>query len=167
MVYFLTAQFFPINDLHVMCTKPPRCVLIRPFRPCASSFDGVEQGNVPIFPIERSITIKNYSIRRRQVAMCAAFCLTDYKVQGQTISEGIVDLKKDCKAKGRESHRNFCSVNVQLSRFTSLQRLYLLEEIQASDVNFKPHPDLVAEMSRLQDLECQTMARWREDPDCF
>jgi len=144
--------------MHVMCTKPPRCVLFRPLRSRASNFEGLEDGIVPIFPIERSITIKNNSIRRKQVPMCAAFCVTDYKAQGQTFSE--VDLKHDSKANGRDSHRIFCSINVQLSRFTSLQRLYLLERIQASDIDFKPHPDLLAEMSRLQALESQTMTRW-------
>jgi hypothetical protein len=76
-----------------------------------------------------------------------------------------VDLKHDSKAKGRNGHRIFCSINVQLSRFTSLQRLYLLEHIQASDINFKPHPELLAEMTRLQALESQTVARWSVSDD--
>jgi hypothetical protein len=84
--------------------------------------------------------------------MCATFCVTDYKAQGQTFSEGVVDLKHDSKAKGRDG-QIFCSIDVQVSRFTSLQWLYLLERIQASDINFKPHPELPAEMSRLQALE--------------
>ncbi|KAN0068442.1 hypothetical protein V8E54_013638 [Elaphomyces granulatus] len=95
-------QFFPIHGMHVMCTKPPRCVLFRPLRSRASNFEGLEDGIVPIFPIERSITIKNNSIRRKQVPMCAAFCVTDYKAQGQTFSEGVVDLKHDSKANGRD-----------------------------------------------------------------
>jgi len=151
--------------MHVMCTKPPRCVLFRPLRPRASSFEALEDGIVPIFPIERSITIKNNSIRRKQVPMCSAFCVTDHKAQGQTFSEGVVDLKHDSKAKGRDSHLVFCSINVQLLRFTSLQRLYLLERIQASDINFKPHPELLAELFRLQALESQTVARWSVSDD--
>jgi hypothetical protein len=92
--------------------------------------------------------------------MCAAFSLTDYKAQGQTFSEGVVDLRRDSKGKGSDSHRNFCSVYVQLSRFRSLQGLHLLEDIRPSDVSFKPHQDLVTEMRRLQALECQTIVRW-------
>src|ERR1700740_1762739 len=120
----LIHSLFPIDCMHVMCTKPPRYVLFRPLRPRASSFEAVEDGIVPIFPIERSITIKNNSIRRKQVPMCAAFRVPDYKAQGQAFLEGVVDLKHDSKAKGRDGHRIFCSINVQLSRFTSLQRLY-------------------------------------------
>jgi hypothetical protein len=75
-------------------------------------------------------------------------------------SEGVVDLRRDSKGKGGDSHRYFCSVYVQLSRFKSLQGLHLLEDIQPSDISFKPHQDLVTEMRRLQALECQTIVRW-------
>jgi hypothetical protein len=44
---------------------------------------------------------------------------------------------------------------------------YLLERIQASDIDFKPHPDLLAEMSRLQALESQTMTRWCVSDDRY
>jgi hypothetical protein len=97
--------------------------------------------------------------------MCAAFSLTDYKAQGQTFSGGMVDLRRDSKGKGGDSHRYFCSVYVQLSRFTTLQGLYLLEDIRSSDVSFKPYQDLVSEMSRLQALEIQTVARWSVSED--
>jgi hypothetical protein len=30
-----------------------------------------------------------FSVRRRQVPMCPAFCLTDYKVQGKTLPMAI------------------------------------------------------------------------------
>jgi len=84
-----TVEFFPIDDLHVLCTKPPRCVLFCGNRPQASGFHNLEDGIVPVFPIQRSVTIKNHSItRRKQVPMCVAFSLTDYKAQ---FSEGVVD----------------------------------------------------------------------------
>ena len=67
-----------------MCTKPPQCVFLRQNRSRGARFTSLEDGSIPVFPIERSITIKNYSIRRRQVPMCAAFSLTDYKTQGQS-----------------------------------------------------------------------------------
>jgi len=61
--------------------------------------------------------------------------------------------------------RYFCSVYVQLSRFTTLQGLYLLEDIRSTDVSFKPYQDLISEMSRLQALEIQTVARWSASED--
>jgi hypothetical protein len=34
-----------------------------------------------------------------------------------------------------------------------------------SDITNKPHPELVAETKRLQDLETQTLARWHTEID--
>ena len=91
------AQFFPIDELHVLCMKPPRCVLFHPFQPRPSSFRGLEDGIVPVFPIQRSITIKNHSLRRKQVPMCAAFSLTEprdrYSRKAWWISGGIAKGK--------------------------------------------------------------------------
>jgi hypothetical protein len=130
-----TAEFFAIDDIHVMCTKPPQCVLLRQNRNRGARFTSLEDGSIPVFPIERSITINNYSIRRRQVPMCAAFSLTDYKTQAQTFSEAVLDLV----SKGRDSHREFCSFYVQVGRLTSSERLHLLEKVRMSDVSKKPH----------------------------
>jgi len=91
--------------------------------------------------------------------MCAAFGLTDYKTQGQTFSEALLDLV----SKGRDSHREFCSFYVELGRLTTSKRLHLLEKIRMSDISKKPHPGLIAEMARLQALERQTLARWHTD----
>jgi hypothetical protein len=95
--------------------------------------------------------------------MCPAFCLTDYKVQGQTLAEAVLDLKDDNTIRGRDSHRKFCSLYVQLSRIKSLDRLHLFQCIQMSDLNFQPHPDMLAEMSRLQTLQEQTLEKWEAE----
>jgi hypothetical protein len=59
---------------------------------------------MPIFPIERSITVKSLSVRRKQIPICPAFCLTDYKVQGSTLSAAILDLKTGAARRGQDSH---------------------------------------------------------------
>jgi len=95
--------------------------------------------------------------------MCPAFCLTDYKVQSQTLSEAVVDLKVDKTIKNRDPHRLFSSFNVQVSRIGSLNYLHLLQPIEMSDLNFQPHPDMLSEMSRLQTLEKETVERWESE----
>jgi hypothetical protein len=67
-------------------------------------------------PIERSIRIKNYSVRCRQVSVCPAFCLTDYKVQGKTLSKAILDLRNHSLSKGQDDHRKYCSAYAQVRR---------------------------------------------------
>jgi len=52
-----------------------------------------------------------------------------------------------------------------ISVLSTYKGLHLLEDIRSSDVSFKPHQDLVTEMSRLQALEIQTVARWSASED--
>ena len=102
-----------------------------------------------------------YSVRRRQVRICLAFCLTDYKVQGANLDSVILDLKDDRKSRRQDSHRKYCSTYVQLSRLRSLTGLHLLQPIDMSDLQHKPDPQLLGGMQRLQALELDTLAAWR------
>ena len=83
--------------------------------------------------MERSIKIREYSVRRKQVPMCPAICLTDYKAQGLTLLKAILDLKDDHTTNVRDRHDRFCFVNVQLSRVQSSDGVYLLREVEMKD----------------------------------
>jgi hypothetical protein len=146
-----------MDDLYILCTKPPACVLFQQEKSKSVAFEGLEATVAPVFPEERSISIKGFSVRRRQVPICPAFCLTDYKVQSLTLQTAVLDLKNDSSIKG---HKQFFSTNVQLSRPRSLHGLHLLRRIDMSDLRFHPPIHLVAEMERLLALEQNTMAAW-------
>jgi len=118
---------------------------------------------VPVFPREGSITIKGYSVRRKQVPICPAFGLTDYKIQGSTLIKAILDLKDNSSLKGQNSHKKFCSLYVQLSRLRSLNGLHLLQKIDMKDLQFCPDDALLAEMERLRTLEQETIAAWEKE----
>jgi hypothetical protein len=143
-----------------MCTKPPACILFKPDRQKPAEFQDLESSVIPVFPLERSITLKGYSVRRKQVPMCPAFCLTDYKVQGSTHAAAILDLKDDPTIRGQDRHRKYCSMYVQLSRLRSSKGLHLLQKLDMKDLQFKPDPRLLTEMRRLQELEQETMSAW-------
>lgn len=115
---------------------------------------------IPVFPRERSITVKGYSVRRRQVPMCPAFSLTDYKVQGSTLMTAVLDLKDDPAAKGQDGQKKYCSTYVQLSRLRSLDGLHLLQRIDMEDHRFRPDDRLLTEMGRLGRLEQEIMVAW-------
>jgi hypothetical protein len=148
-----------------MCTKPPSCVIFKPNRSKATGFQDLEPSAMPVFPLERSITIKGYSVRRKQVPMCPAFCLTDYKVQGSTLSAAILDLKDDPTIRGQDHHRKYCSMYVQLSRLRSSKGLHLLQKLDMHDLRFGPDRRLLTEMERLQEHEKDTIAAWQEASD--
>jgi len=88
--------------------------------------------------------------------MCPAFSLTDYKVQGFTLLNAILDLKNNRK----DSHKKFVSQYVQLSRLQSWQGINLLQEIDLDDLRFRPDDRLLVEMERLTKLEQDTMTAW-------
>src|SRR2546421_7339306 len=156
-----------MDDLYVLCTKPPACVLFQQENSEPPAFKDLEAKVLPVFPIERSIKIKEYSVRRRQVPMCLAFSLTDYKVQGSTLTTAVLDLKNDPTAKGQDRHKKFCSMYIQLSRLRSLSGLHLLQKIDMNDLEFRPHDDLVAETGRLHQLEQETLASWARQGHIF
>ncbi|KAF5854721.1 hypothetical protein ETB97_000391, partial [Aspergillus alliaceus] len=81
-----------INDLYTSYTNHPR-VLFRSYKPNLTTFTDLEPTVMPVIPFERSITVKVYSVRWKQVPLCPAFCLTDYKVQRSTPTSAILDLK--------------------------------------------------------------------------
>lgn len=149
-----------MDDLYILCTKPPACVLFGPYRSRQSEFEGLEAAVMPIFPLEKSITLKGYSVRRRQVPMCPAFCLTDYKIQGSTLPTAILDLKDDPASKARDHHKKYCSIYVQLSRLRSLDGLHLLQGIEMRDLQSSPDHRLLAEIQRLKGLQQETIAAW-------
>jgi hypothetical protein len=156
----ITADFFEIDDLYVLCTKPPTSVLFQRQKVKHSKFDDLDAKFIPVFPLERSITVKKFSVRRKQVPMCPAFSLTDYKVQGSSFSSAVLDIHEDPSSKGRDSHHKFTSRYVQLSRLRSRQGVHLLQKIDMKDLQFRPDDRLLAEMERLKKLELSTLAAW-------
>jgi hypothetical protein len=156
------AEFFEMDDLYVLCTKPPACVLFQRDNLEHSKFEGLDAKIIPVFPLERSITVKGHSVRRTQVPMCPAFSLTDYKVQGSTLTNAVLDLKHDPSARGQDGHKKYCSNYVQLSRLRSLQGLHLLQSITMEDLQFRPDERLLIEIERLRELERETIASWNK-----
>ena len=148
--------------MYVLCTKPPASVLFKQDNEKGLTFKDLDTKILPVFPIEGSITIKGYSVRRKQVPMCSAFSLTDYKIQGSTLTNVVLDLKDDSSLKGQSSHKKFCSIYVQLSRIRSLDSLHLLQRIDMKDLQFRPDDALLAEMERLHILEQETIVAWEK-----
>jgi hypothetical protein len=94
----------PLIDPHprakVELCFPPACVLVKLDRTSGGAIAGLEEGIIPIFPVERSFQISmktgkkavTKTIKRRQLPMTQAYSFTDYRAQGQTISHVLVDI---------------------------------------------------------------------------
>ncbi|KIM92649.1 hypothetical protein OIDMADRAFT_36427 [Oidiodendron maius Zn] len=153
-------ELFEMDDLYFLCTKPPACVLFQRDNSAQTKLEDIDAKIIPVFPLERSITIKGLSVRRRQVPMCPAFRLANYKVQGSTLTTAVLDLKHDPTARGQDSHKKYCSTYVQLSRLRLSDGLHLLQTIDMEDLRFSPDDQLLIEMQRLKAVERETIAAW-------
>lgn len=116
---------------------------------------------MPIFPIERSISVKGLSVRRKQIPIFPAFCLVDYKVQGSTLSAAILDLKNDTARRGQDSHRKSTApFTFNFPGCDLLKVSIYSKKISTDDLRFSPDPDLIVVMERLCGLEAKTLAAW-------
>jgi hypothetical protein len=145
--------------LYIFCTKPPVSVLFCREDSKTSKFQDLEADIIPVFPSEQSITIKQYSIQRKQVPIYPVFSFTDYKVQGSILTTAILDLKYSTTIKRQDSYRNFCLIYIQLLQLRSLDRLYLLQKIEIEDIYFCLYQQLLLEIKRLKELELEIMSR--------
>jgi hypothetical protein len=156
------ATWIELDDLYILCTSPLLCLLVRPTHDHNLSFSNLPVGLVPILPIEMTgeiSEISNLPFHRHQVPLTLGFAITDYKCQGSTFVNLIVDLKFPAQ-RGLSEHKKWTSINVQLGRLRSLSGVWLREPITLADVQASPHADLQLEILRLEDIEQDTIRSW-------
>ena len=94
------------TSLYLLCTNPSVSVLFQRQKVKHTRFEDLDAKSIPFFLLERSITVKKFSIRRKQVPMCPAFSLTYYKVQGSSFSSAVLDLHDDSSTKAEMTTTN-------------------------------------------------------------
>ncbi len=86
--------------------------------------------------IEESNTSKTFNVSQYQVPLALAFCLTDFKAQGQTFEQLIIGLCQPSDSIQLNMHNMY----VTFSRLHFLNGLIILQDITIQDickVNFK------------------------------
>lgn len=101
----------------------------------------------------------NLPFHRHQVPLTLGFAITDYKCQGSTFTNLIVDLNFSSQRSVGE-HKKWTSINVQLGRLKSLSGVWLREPITLADLQASPHKDLQLEILRLEKIERETIQLW-------
>lgn len=122
------------------------------------NFQDLEAEVIPVFPLEQSITIKGYSVQRKQVPIYPVFGLTDYKVQGLILTTVVLDLKYNPTVSGQDTYKKLYSLYIQFLQFQSFDRLYLLQKLDISNLQFCPYYQLLTEIERLKVLEQKTIS---------
>ena len=141
-------------DIHtVLCSHPPRCVLLQRRTRLQKSFPELPDD---VFP---TLKLPGLKVTRNQIPLTPGFAVTDYKVQGATFKTAVLDLRRGQKVR-KESHKRFCSTYVQLSRLQSLDGVQLLERIELSFINQKPHINLQQARKELDIFSDNTLSSW-------
>ena len=88
------------------------------------------------------------TITRCQLPLIPAYALTTHKCQGKTLESGVIDIVPPPYSKP-----DLAQTYVPISRFTSLEAMAILRPFPRSILNQKPHPDMKAELQRLQSID--------------
>ena len=73
---------------------PPSAILFHPLNGCAVQLQGLPPGTVPIFPQTKLFTIGSLLVKHTQFLITPAYTFTDYKAQGQTMDNVLINLAK-------------------------------------------------------------------------
>ncbi|CAF4063536.1 unnamed protein product [Rotaria sp. Silwood1] len=153
---------FPNNTVYMR--KPLYALVELPQCKLASSLTDLEPTMIPILPEQKTIKIDlksfvtptqkrllnnktSITITRSQLPIVPAFALTTHKCQGKTLSYGIIDLVPPPYSKP-----DLANIYVPISRFTSRDTMAILRHFPATSLDQKPHPDMIAELKRLENL---------------
>jgi ATP-dependent exoDNAse (exonuclease V) alpha subunit len=123
---------------------------------CNIQCSGLPVDVVPIVPVRTGFHYQKDSagpkfyISRLQVPLLPAFCYTDYKSQGRSLTKAIVDLA---------SARSLQGVYVMLSRVRSLDGLAVLRWFPPDKVNQRLSQEIRDEFERLSTLAQRTKLR--------
>jgi ATP-dependent exoDNAse (exonuclease V) alpha subunit len=137
---------------------PPECVFVKLNCTKALQLPGLDQGAIPIFPMERSFDVlqkkgKSLRAKHRQLPLTSAYAFTDYHLQGQTISCVIVDIGRP-PLPGKLTVFN---IYVALSRSMGQDTICLLRDFDTEILTQPPCRALQLEDIRLEDLNLQTL----------
>lgn len=131
---------------------PPAAILFAPYLNRGTHLLGLSKGIVPIFPSKKKFRLggrTGCTITRKQFALTPAYAFTDFKSQGQTIENVIIDL-----AKTPTGALNGFNAYVALSRSRGRDTIRLLRDCDPG--LFTKHPN---ELLRIEDERLEKLAR--------
>jgi len=153
------------NDPVVKLKMPPAYILIKLDRTQATRLEGLEERTIPLEPSTARYRIKvgsgrktvTHTITRRQFAITLAYAFTDYRSQGQTIANVIVDI-----ANPPSGTLSLFNLYVALSQSSGRSTIRLLCEFD--DSTFQRVHDLVllVEDDRLEGLNQATKKQFEQ-----
>lgn len=140
---------------------PPEMIVFKPLKSTFPRFEGLKDGEIPLFPSEVGFQISNSAnqrikAHRRQFALTAGYAFTLNKSQGQTLECVIVDIRKPPRPYNLDSF----GVYVALSRSRGRKTIRLLGDFDDNLFTAHGSEDLRKEDERLQKNTELTKDSW-------
>ncbi|KAH7237966.1 hypothetical protein B0J15DRAFT_569733 [Fusarium solani] len=152
---------------------PPLGILLESQDTKDLAIPALPTGTVLIRPITHTLDPANSHYRflsgkctRRGLPVVPAFVLTDYKAQGKTFIDVLLELRGNRMTNGQPSKCDFTSLYVQLSRCRTLRGIKLLSPVRPQDfLGNKPDQSMIDAMRRLTDLAVETRRLFESQQD--
>ncbi|KLO06659.1 hypothetical protein SCHPADRAFT_910151 [Schizopora paradoxa] len=142
----------------------PACVLVKLDRTKVGKLPGLEEGVVPITPIEKPFSCmvgeESRGFTRYQLPMTGAAAFTDYRSQGQTIVYVILDLATPPSG----GPLTLFNLYVALSRSRGASTVRLLRDFSPALLMSSIDPYLAEEDKRLDELNEETKRLYSNTP---
>lgn len=143
---------------------PPLGILLESQETKHLAIPALPTGTVLLRPTTHTLDPANSQYRflsgkcsRRGLPVVPAFVVTDYKAQGKTFVDVLLELRGNRMTNGQPSKCDFTSLYVQLSRCRTLQGIKLLSPIRPMDfIGNKPDQMVIDAMQRLTNLAAET-----------
>lgn len=144
---------------------PPLGILLQSKDTEAFAIPSLPAGTLLIRPISHTLSPSDPHFQflrakctRRGLPVAPAFVLTDYKAQGKTFVEVLLELRGNRVINGEPSKCDFTSLYVQLSRCTTLRGIKLLGPVRPQDfIGNTLDAPMIDGMRRLQNLAVDTI----------
>ena len=154
---------FPSNTVYIR--KPLYALVQLPQCKLASTLTDLQPTLVPIVPEQKTMKVDlksclspaqkrllhsktTITITRCQLPLIPAFALTTHKCQDKTLESGVIDIEPPPYVKP-----DLAQTYIPISRFTGSETVAVLRPFPCSILNQKPHPDMIAELQRLQSID--------------
>ncbi|KJZ68494.1 hypothetical protein HIM_12113 [Hirsutella minnesotensis 3608] len=147
---------------------PPLGILLQSEETKTLAIPSLPVGTVLIRPMSHTLDSTNSHFKflsarctRRGLPVVPAFVLTDYKSQGKTFVEVLLELRGNRVTNGEPSKCDFTSLYVQLSRCTTLHGIKLLSPVRYQDfIDNTLDRAMLDGMRRLTNLAAQTRSAY-------
>ena len=106
-----------------------------------------------VFPVKLAIVAKKTKLNIKLMEITPGFVYTKYKVQRATFKSATLNLQCKLIKRSTQSHKQFCSIYVQLSRLQNLEKILFLEPISLDDINNQSHYKSQTKDNQFQNLE--------------